>query len=545
MLTSLSISHYALIDQLSVEFSAGLQILTGETGAGKSIIIDALGLLLGARASSDVVRTGAPKAVVEAAFDVSGNKKLQALLEENEIESSDQLMVRREISAKGQNRCLVNDSLISLGLLKQIGELLVDLHGQHEHQSLLRVDTHIDMLDDFGGLEGIVTDVKNAHRILRELTGRLQELREKEQQLREKHELYEFQIQEIDSVAPQPEEEARVESELRILENAERLHSATARLYELLYEGEQSVHDQLVIVRNQLYDLKDNAQVEFSPERLEELRQRQSKLTMLKKKYGGSLEQTLAHRERIGKEVELVEHYDEVIRTLMADVDAQRATCGRLAQRLSVKRAETAKKIDKAIVAELAKLGVQNGRFVTHIDQQEVVLDGSTDGVESAYVTLDKRNVRLHAKGCDRVEFFISTNMGEDVKPLARVASGGEISRIMLALKTILAKSDRLPVLIFDEIDVGVSGRIARAVGLSLKTLSGFHQVIAITHLPQIAGFADTHFMVFKTEEGKRARTSIRRLTESERIREVAKLLSGSEVTDAALKGARELMGVT
>jgi DNA repair protein RecN (Recombination protein N) len=570
MLTSLSIKNYALIDELIVQFSQGLVIITGETGAGKSIIIDALGLVIGERASTEVVRNGTDKAIVEGTFEISDNKKLHSFLKEHEIEFSNELIVRREVSVKGTTRCLVNDSAINLSLLKQIGDLLVDLHGQHEHQSLLRPETHIEMLDDFGGLEKLVDEFRAVYRRLKDTTSQLSELRAREAQLKEKLELFNFQIKEIDAVAPQPCEEEQIEAELKILENAEKIVSATSALYGLLYEGENSVHDLLSKANKQLNELAHidkqfeeslkectsaetivnelakfvqqySGNVEFNPERLEDRRQRIAKLIALRKKYGGTLEATLAYRERIGKEAELVETFDTTIRKLTAQLDAQRKVCGQLAEQLSIKRQEIAKKMDKEIAGELGKLGIQNAKFATQIHQHVLPSHSEADG---EFVHIGRQAVRVHANGADDVEFFVSTNLGEEVKPLAKTASGGEVSRIMLALKSILAKVDRLPVMIFDEIDVGVSGRIAQAVGLSMKNLSKLHQIIAITHLPQIAGLADAHFVVEKFETGKRATTSIRKLTTEERVKEVAKLMSGAEVTEAGLVGAKELMGL-
>ncbi len=567
MITSLTIKNYALIDELTVRFTSGLDIITGETGAGKSIIIDALGLIIGSRANSDVVRAGADKAIVEGVFDISGNKKLHKLLTGNDLEFSGELIVRREISAKGTNRCLVNDSAVTLGLLKSIGELLVDLHGQHEHQSLLRPDTHIDMLDEFGGLQTPVSHFEQSYNALHEVSRTLADLRERESQLKEKLELYSFQIQEIDAVNPQAEEEQQIESELKILENAEKLVSATSKLYEMLYEGDGAVHDLLGVAQKELADLaaidkqfeesveechsaaaivdelakflqRYSSSVEFNPERLEELRQRLAKLIALRKKYGGTLEATLAHRERIGKEVEIAGNFDQTIQKLTADLAARRKECGELGQQLSAKRKEIARKLDKEIVGELTKLGIQHARFETRFSRHAASKD------EPLSVHAGKETVRAFPSGIDEVEFFISTNLGEEPKPLIKTASGGEVSRIMLALKSILAKSDKLPVLIFDEIDTGVSGRIAQAVGLSMKNLSKFHQIIAITHLPQIAGLADAHYVVEKNEVKKRTSTTIRQLSIEERVREVAKLMSGAEVTEAGLKSARELMGV-
>ena len=424
------------------------------------------------------------------------------------------------------------------------------------------------MLDSFGGLTPLVEEYAESFNKLGGHLRRLGEMRLREEQLREKRDFYQFQIQEIDSVAPQAGEEEQLEKSLSILENAETLYTATGKIYEMLYEGDQSIHDMLVLVRNRLHELAAidrqfesgatesesavaivaelakfaqnyNARIEFNPERLESIRQRLGRLAQLKRKYGGSLEHVLAHREKIGEEVALAENFDEVIAKLNTEVEAARKECAVLARRLSSKRQETARRIDKAIISELARLGIPKGKFETQIQQT------GTAGDSAAFILDGRKKLAINARGCDDVEFLISTNLGEALKPLVKVASGGEVSRIMLALKSILAKSDRLPVLIFDEIDVGVSGRVAQAVGLSLKSLSSLHQVIAITHLPQIAGLADTHFAVSKSEYGTRTKTIMRKLSVDERVREVATLMSGTEITEAGLKGARELMSAT
>jgi DNA repair protein RecN (Recombination protein N) len=569
MLTSLHILNYALIEDLTASFPNGLVILTGETGAGKSIIIDALGLVIGERANAEGVRAGSERAVVEAVFDTSGNARLNAFLRSCAMDPTDELIVRREISRRGQSRCFVNDSPVTLSVLKQIGEFLVDLHGQHEHQSLLRSETHIAMLDESGGLEDIVGEYQQALGRMRSAASELADLRKREQQLMEKREFTAFQLSEIDAVAPRVGEEGELEEALTILENAERLFSATGELYEALYGGERSVHDVLVLARNQLQDLAAidrqfaeagrecagavavvaelarfvqsyNAGIEFAPERLEELRDRLGRLSLLKKKFGGSLDAVLARRDALASELALAENFAAVIQKLAGDVEAARGDCALLAERLSAKRHDVARRIDKGILAELARLGMPDAKFTTRITRADPG-DAPSDDL---WITAGGRRVALHARGVDQVEFYISTNVGEDERPLAKVASGGEVSRIMLGLKSILAKSDRLPVLIFDEIDVGVSGRIAQAVGKSLKSLSSFHQVVAITHLPQIAGLADAHFVVSKSERKGRATTQMRRLSLEEQVTEVAKLMSGADVTETARAGARELMGI-
>lgn len=568
MLKSLQIRNYALIEELSVEFERGLNIITGETGAGKSIIIDALSLILGERADSTAVRKGADKSVVEGILLVKGNQKLKKILEENSIEPGEEIILRRELSARGQSRSFINDTPATLALLKEVGDMLVDLHGQHEHQSLLRPETHIDMLDDYGSLAGLVNEFGNAYHTCRSIIHDLRDLKARERQLMEKRSYYEFQLKEIDAVQPHAGEEAELEAELLILENSERLYSATERLYQMIYEGENSVHDQLVIARNELEHLSAidknleeakneassataiiselakfiqqyNSRIEFNPGRLEEIRNRLGNITMLKKKYGGSLDVVLEHRERISKELDLANNFDSEIASLSERLDLQRKICAETGTRLSTKRNEVAKKINGSIVDALGELGIPHARFETKISQVPA------KDPDSAVVKFGEQWIEVSSKGIDEVEFCLSTNVGEDLKPLAKVASGGEVSRIMLALKMILAKSDRLPLLIFDEIDVGVSGRIAQAVGKSLKKLSHFHQVIAISHLPQIAGLADTHFVVEKAEVKNRSFTRMRKLDLDERVNEVAKLMSGVEVTERGLGSARELMGIT
>lgn len=574
MLKTLLIKNYALIEEIEVEFESGLNIITGETGAGKSILIDALSLVLGERANSDVIRKGADKAVVEALFGISGNRRVKGFIQAQDLEIDDELILRREISAKGHNRCFINDTPVALSIMQAVGDLLVDLHGQHDHQSLLRTETHIDLLDDFGGLAGLREEYAASYDRLTRLFQDQEELHARERQLRERKDLYEFQIQEIDALGPQRGEEEALESELKILENSEKLFDATSHLHQMLYEGEQAVYDQLVLARNQLEDLSRidrsfeevrnecasavaiigevakfiqsyNSKIEFSPERLEQIRDRLGKLALLKKKYGGSVDAIIEHREKIGQEFALAKNFEGELDKLRERIEAERRACSGAAQRLSSKRREHVSKINSSVGSELAKLGISNARFDVKIENRTIGKSNGSPQPLRAYVKLGREFYEATMKGIDLVEFFISTNLGEDLKPLVKVASGGEISRVMLTLKTILAKSERLPLLIFDEIDVGVSGRIAVAVGKSLKNLSQFHQVIAITHLPQIAGLADTHLVVEKTEREKRTKTRLRKLDLEERVEEVAKLMSGIQVTDAGLKGARELMGLS
>ncbi|MEW6061464.1 MAG: DNA repair protein RecN [Bacteroidota bacterium] len=568
MLRSLLIKNYALIEEISVEFSPGLTVITGETGAGKSILVDALSLLLGERASTEMIRTGADKAIVEGAFVVRHTKGVAEILRSNENDGVDEIIVRREITAKGQSRCFINDSPVNVSLLKEIGDALVDLHGQHEHQSLLHQETHIQFLDDYGDYEKELESYRASFNALAEVISKKNELQEQEEQLKAKKSLYEFQMKEIDAINPQAGEEEQLEAELKILENTETLNQLTSGIHQLLYESEHSTRDSLVQARKMLEQLAEidatfsdsvnelrsaevvvdeisklvqhyASRIEFNPARLEEIRDRLGALALLKKKYGGTVETLIAYRQKIGDEYKVAENFEEEIATLQEEIESLRNECGKKANLLTQRRKEISKTLEKEIIASLAELGIQKAKFDIRI-QQTVVGNAST----AFAVKIGSSLVEATSTGVDRVEFFISTNAGEEVKPLAKVASGGEVSRIMLALKTALAQSDRTPVLIFDEIDTGVSGRIGQAVGVSLKKLSKHHQVIAITHLPQIAGLADTHFAVEKIETNKRTSTRLRLLNDDERVTEVAKLLSGEKITEAGLKSARELMGI-
>ncbi|MDH7606066.1 MAG: DNA repair protein RecN, partial [Melioribacter sp.] len=540
MLKSLLIKDYALIENIEIQFGKGLNIITGETGAGKSILIDAMGLLLGERASVDVIRKGAEKSIVEGIFEITGNKKVKKILKEYEIEDSDELIIRREISIKGTNRCFINDTPVTLNVIKEIGDLLVDLHGQHEHQSLLKAENHLEMLDEFADIEQHLAEYKENINILHQLQRELKELLERENLLKEKKDLYEFQIKEIDSVAPGIDEEEELENELKVLENSEKLLSMSNEIYEQLYESENSIHDQLSEVKNKLNELSKidksfiekvnelqtaivilnelssylrdyKNKIDVDPDHIEKIRERLGAFNLLKKKYGGTIKSVLEHREKIGREVELAENFTDRIKELENEISDLRTICGDIAKSISEKRKSIAKDVKKEVEGVLKNLGISDPTFEVRFTN-ELSETGN-------FILVNNNKYKYNDRGYDYVEFYISTNTGEDVKPLIKVASGGEISRIMLALKSVLAKSDKLPILIFDEIDTGVSGRIAQKVGKALKSLASFHQIIAITHLPQIAGLSDLHFVVEKKKLGDRVVSSIRLLNEEEKIR--------------------------
>ncbi len=564
MLTSLYVKNYILIDELHIRFGEGLNIITGETGAGKSILLDALAAVLGDSPGKDKIRAGESRAVFEAHFRIDAAEELRELLAQNDIDMQDaELIIRRELNESGRSRSFVNDTPVPLPLLSQIGNLLVDMHGQHEHQLLLQPNRHIDYLDAFARCSDLLQQTKAAFSALKEMQRRLLELKDRRRETEEKRELLSFQYQEIAATAPQADEEQQLLQEEMILRNAERLHETAMRWYGELYEKDGAAVEQLSAAARQLGDLaavdpafKEIAEecgnaavivtdaarmlqqyasrVTFDPERLEAVRQRLALLTGLKKKYGATLQAVLDYFARIKRELEEAENLDGRLAELEAELERRRDELGELCARLSEKRRQAAENLSRQVTEELAGLGMARAAFSVLMTQQE------NDG--PLYVRVGDRKTAVSAKGIDNVEFMIRTNPGEPMKPLAEIASGGEVSRVMLAIKTRLAESDQVPVLVFDEIDSGVSGRIAQAVGVSLRRLAEGRQVICITHLPQIASMAQHHFLVEKSSDGLQTRTSMRELNLTERREQIARLFGGEILTDAHLRSAEELL---
>lgn len=563
MLECLTIRNYTLLVDVEIPLGPGLNILTGETGAGKSIIIDALGTILGERVDTTVIRDKSQKAVIEGKFIIKDNEPLKNYLKAQDIDYDDEILIlRREILDQGRSRAFINDTPVPLSTLQDVGNLLVDLHGQHEHQSLFKTQKHLEFLDDFGHLGQELNHVAQTFKTLKQLHDQKHSLEEQAQTLKEKREFYEFQLNEIQKVNPVANEEEALLAEEKILKNSELLFRLTSEFYQILYESENSVHDQLSRVMDGLIELKTidprfenyvkdcqttlvtvdeiskflqsyNSNIEFNPERLEEIQGRLAQLSSLKKKYGPTLAEVLKYRDKIKNELEAVENLDDQLLALEKEIAKVEEEFSQACANLSDKRKRVAAQLEELVPQVLSVLGMNGTRFKVEIKQEE-------DSKGLAF--LNGKRYRASARGIDSVEFYISTNPGEPLKPLVKVASGGEISRIMLALKSIIAQGDNIPVLIFDEIDLGISGKIAQAVGKKLKDLAQYHQIICITHLPQIASMGNQHYLVEKyTSEGK-TQTKIRKLDQEERTRAIAMLLAGEKISETHLQSARELL---
>jgi DNA repair protein RecN (Recombination protein N) len=566
MLRSLYIKNYALIDEFSVTFERGLNIITGETGAGKSIVLGAFGLLIGDRASADVVRAGADKAVVEAEFESVKDEALHALLIEKELQGDgNALIIRREVTQRGTSRAFVNDSPVTAQILKELGEKLVDLHGQHEHQSLLHRTNHVSMLDSFGDLTPIVEDYQDLRRRALALSNEIDTLHSQAGKFREEHDLYAFQLQEIMTVDPSEGEDDKIEEELRILENAEELCTSASQIHSILYNDEGSAYEKLGSTKEQLVHLaaidssleeplkeaksalaiveelskwldRYSDRIELDPERLAKLRERQQQIQRLKKKYGGSLTAVLAKKIDLEGKLSFEQNFDEALAAKQRELQASLKELASRAEKLSKARRDVAQMLEPQIAAALNDLGIEQSQF-----KVEIASDLATETTQLP-LAIKGKQIEANARGIDNVEFYISTNAGEEPKPLAKVASGGEISRIMLALKTILARNERLPLMVFDEIDIGISGRVAQRVGRAMKALSQDHQIISITHLAQIAACGDSHYLAEKKVVKGMTSSQLRRLDEGEHVAEVARLISGDALTASSLENAKALI---
>ncbi len=562
MLCSLYIKNFALIQELTVDFNPGLTIITGETGAGKSILIGALNLVLGERASNDLVRSGSTKAVIEAILKEVHSEKIESLLQAANIETGPELILRRELSSSGQSRCFINDTPCTAALLKQAGEELIDLHGQHEHQLLLHADTHETLLDDFALTTEEVTKYKNTRSALQRLQQQLSVVKKEADAIRDKKEIFDFQLNELNNVDLKSGEEETIETEITLLENAETLFTFSNTLNELLYDGEHSTYSSITSALHTLEKLAaidkrfdihiEEARtatsivdelarftrsyvsgIDFNPERLDTLRERQLQVHRLCKKYGRTHSELIDLKNELEAKSALEENLEEEISRIEHEIKMLKTDLSLHAKTLSNKRQKAASRLETAIQEQLAELGIPQATFIVSITHEE-----QPDGE----IFSDSRTYTAFPSGYDKIEFLISTNPGEKTKPLIKVASGGEISRVMLAMKSALAESTKLPILIFDEIDTGISGRVAEAVGKSLRKLSRRHQIIAITHLPQIAAMGDLHLSVKKSVQQERTVTEVNPLDDESRLQAIASLISGQQISASSLTLAAELV---
>jgi DNA repair protein RecN (Recombination protein N) len=558
VLVELRVENYAVIDHVVVEFAPGLNLLTGETGAGKSILIDALGLVLGEKASTDVIRHGAEKAVVSAVFEVEPGAAAR-IFDENGLDEADgEIILRREIPAGGRGRVFVNNQPATVAVLKQLAPLLASVHAQNE--SILGFDAaaRLQLLDAFAGCE--LSSVAEAHAAWKAIAARISELEQDEQDRLRLLDLWAFQKKEIEAARLQAGEDERLEAEKRVLANAEKIYSAAMTAYDLLYEGEASAAASLRAAVRQVEELarfdgsfqetasalesariasedagatlRDYAAgINASPERLAEIEDRLAALDRLKRKYGQTLEDVISYGEEVARKLGEMENKDEVLRRLRGDLARAAGAYRGAAQALSERRSAAARKLEKLVEAELSDLAMK-ARFKMQV---------TTCGDEPHWT----------AAGFDEAACLISPNPGEPLRPLEQIASGGELSRAMLALKVCVARASepgkrRRPqpqvTLVFDEIDTGIGGRAAEAVGQKLKSLAASSQILCVTHLPQIACFADHHHVIEKKESAGRTRTAVRRLDAEERRHELARMLSGAKVTDASLKNAEQML---
>lgn len=550
MLETLRIQNFALIDGIEVDFSPGLNALTGETGAGKSILIGALNLVLGARASGEVVRAGADRAQIEAVFRLDApSKPLLHLLDNHGVQlEENRLLMSRVISADGRSRGYVGGVMAPISVLAEIGDELVDLHGQHEHQSLLKTDRQLGLLDGYAGLDACVDALAGRVSELRGIGREIEALSQDDRDRVRRLEFLRFEIGEIDAARLTPGEEEEAKTRVNLINNAEKVFLQATQVYGALYESEtmaavdglgvaeraleelagidasfRTLCDQLSDARNAVEAVAAEVRgyterIEFDPHEQEELNRRLALIGGLKRKYGNNIAEILNHRDEAAAEMEALENRDTRIEELRARQDALNAEAEEAARALSKKRRAAAKKLDKQVAVVLNELGMKDARFETQFE-----------------------GISLSPRGCDRVEFLLAANPGEPLRPLRQVASGGEISRIMLALKTVFAGADQIPALVFDEIDAGVGGGVARHVGAKLRALAASHQVLCITHLAQIAVKASAHYTVVKENENGRVLTRVRRVERQARIEELARLLDGS-LSKASINHARTLL---
>lgn len=557
MLIELNIKEFAIIEKATVCFSDGLNIITGETGTGKSIMVDALNLVLGGRSDKNYIKDGSDKTIVEALFFIEDSGRVISILNEYRIdlEADNNILITREVHRSGRSISRVNGRTVTLSMLSKLTKRLIDIQGQHEHQSLLSSDQHIRFIDLLGGkkLNEYKDKVKKEHKELVDLKKELKNLAQNEMERERTIDLLKFQVEEIEEIGLVVGEEETLIRDHKLLSNSQELSNLVNDINEQLslssysnnsvidsirsisrtlgditnYDANMKVHEEtlesicfsLEDVSREISDYGNN--IEFDGNRLIEIEDRLGKLNDLKRKYGSTIEEILKYKDKVLEELRILINLDEEIEKINLKIKSSEEKLTKYCSKLTVERKNISIELEKKMIYELKELNMENSSFKVKIDPLE----------------------DFTSKGKDKIEFFISTNLGQSLKPMSKVASGGEVSRIMLAFKNILAEVDNINSLIFDEIDAGISGRTAQIVGEKILQISKKHQVICITHLPQIAAMADTHFLINKgPNEKEKILTSIERLKEEERVSEICRLIGGVYVTDTTKKHAEEMI---
>ncbi|NLJ41679.1 MAG: DNA repair protein RecN [Clostridiales bacterium] len=567
MLVHLSVKNLALIDEIELVFDKGLNILTGETGAGKSIIIDAVNLVLGERADRDLIQTGKEYALVEAVFDLGDQPNFNEILSEYGIkqEQDNSLLLMRELSVSGRNICRINGRIVTLSVLKSIGSYLVDIHGQHQHQSLLIVDQHRELLDKLGGktIASLKELVNKHYNKWKAIQKKIQQLSGSGMDIERRKDILSYQINEIESAALELNEDEDLRKERGLLIHAEKITNIINSVYQDIYSGSDnhspandligrcaSQLEQIAELepafaalsnkmKDLLYQIEDIAfdvreykdKFEYNPYRLDEVEKRLEIIRSLKRKYGKNIKEIYDYLESVKTELIDLENSQDLLEELLKEENLSLHKLLDASYVLSTERKKIAEYFREQLLGQLADLGMDQASFNVDIDPIN-------------HNDIDSKNIatRLSPSGYDIVEFLISANPGEPVKSLSKVASGGELSRIMLAFKTILAKLDDIPTLIFDEIDVGISGQIAHVIGQKMSRISRSRQIICVTHLPQIAVMADSHYKILKQYDKNRTRTTVLKLNNEQRHEEIAKLTDGKDISDISLEHSHELI---
>ncbi|WP_100404746.1 DNA repair protein RecN [Bacillus solitudinis] len=564
MLIELSIKNFAIIEELTIPFEKGLTVLTGETGAGKSIIIDAIGLLLGGRGSVEFVRHGKKRAEIEGLFTVHSDHTILKKIDDLGIDIEENMLVlRRDMTLQGKSICRINGKLVTLGILREIGQSLVDIHGQHEHQALMQADQHKELLDDFAKEKLLPTQAEYQllYKRAKNLQKQLLNLSENEQEMAQRVDLLRYQLEEIGQANLEPEEDVHLANEKYKLANSEKLFKTLQDSYDSLYgdgrgldyimnavshleeaqtidNGLRELHEN---VSNSYYLLEEAAfslrnqleEIEFDPARLEMIDERLNEIQKLKRKYGKTVVDILEYSAKVEDELDTIIHKDDRIQNLEKELESVWLDLSVEAQAITDIRKEAAAALSEEIHKQLKALYMEKTVFDIRIVERLAGKQGSQVEGKTMYFGPDGR---------DEIEFYLATNPGEPLKPLTKIASGGEISRIMLALKSIVSSSQGLTSVIFDEVDTGVSGRVAQAIAEKIHSASSKSQVLCITHLPQVAAMADTHLYIKKEEEEERVKTLVSPLLYKEKVNELARMISGVEVTDLTKQHAEELL---